>query len=127
MIRSSGSRGTRRTATLQTGWWRWPGPTAAIRGESRLAKDGYDPLMIEQVQGAGTRTIKVGSNLPIHGVIGKFGIYRMANLMGLLDHHVRGVPPEQARGARDWNEYTWRGDQGRDTRLFTGSRPPTWT
>ena len=67
--------------------------------------------MIDQVQGAGTRTIKVGSNLPIHGVVGKFGIYRFANLLGLLDHHVRKVPPEKARGARDWNEYTWRGDQ----------------
>ncbi|MEI2723979.1 MAG: hypothetical protein V9H26_10705 [Verrucomicrobiota bacterium] len=32
-------------------------------------------------------------------------------VLGLLDHHVRGVPPEKARGARDWNEYTWRGDQ----------------
>ncbi|MGK4277444.1 hypothetical protein, partial [Escherichia coli] len=41
----------------------------------------------------------------------KFGIYRFGNLLGLLDHHVRHVPPEQARGARDWNEYTWRGDQ----------------
>jgi len=81
------------------------------QGRARLVKDGYEPLMIDQVQGAGTRTIKVGSNLPIHGVIGKFGIYRMANLMGLHDHQVRGVPPEQARGARDWNEYTWRGDQ----------------
>jgi nitrate reductase alpha subunit len=80
-------------------------------GNARLAKDGYDPLMIEQVQGAGTRTVKVGSNLPIHGIIGKFGIYRLANLLGLLDHHVRGVPVEQARGGRDWNEYTWRGDQ----------------
>jgi len=81
------------------------------QGRARLAKDSYDPLMIDQAQGAGTRTIKVGANLPIHGVIGKFGIFRMANLIGLLDHHVRGVPPEQARGARDWNEYTWRGDQ----------------
>ena len=67
--------------------------------------------MIDQVAGAGTRTIKIGSNLPMHGLVGKFGIYRLANLLGLLDHHVRGVPPEQARGARDWNEYTWRGDQ----------------
>ena len=67
--------------------------------------------MIDQVQGAGTRTIKVGSNLPIHGLVGKFGIYRLANLLGLVDHHVRGVPAEKARGARDWNEYTWRGDQ----------------
>jgi len=80
-------------------------------GAARLERDGYEQLMIDKVEGAGTRTIKVGSNLPVHGVIGKFGIYRIANLLGLLDHHVRGVPPEQARGARDWNEYTWRGDQ----------------
>jgi nitrate reductase alpha subunit len=80
-------------------------------GAARLKKDGYEQLMIDQVQGAGTRTIKMGSNLPIHGLVGKFGIYRMANLLGLVDHHVRGVPPEKARGARDWNEYTWRGDQ----------------
>jgi nitrate reductase alpha subunit len=80
-------------------------------GRARLKKDGYDDLMLDMVQGAGTRTIKIGSNLPIHGLVGKFGIYRLANLLGLLDHHVRGVPREQARGARDWNEYTWRGDQ----------------
>jgi nitrate reductase alpha subunit len=80
-------------------------------GKARLVRDSYDPLMIDQVEGAGTRTIKVGSNLPIHGVIGKFGIYRLANMLGLLDHHLRGVPAEKARGARDWNEYTWRGDQ----------------
>ncbi|HEY7154471.1 MAG TPA: molybdopterin-dependent oxidoreductase, partial [Gemmataceae bacterium] len=80
-------------------------------GRARLVKDGYDERMIEQVQGAGTRTVKFGSNLPIHGVIGKFGIYRLANLLGLLDHHVRGVPSDKARGGRDWNEYTWRGDQ----------------
>ncbi len=80
-------------------------------GKRRLQKDGYDPLMIEKVEGAGVRTIKIGSNLPAHGLVGKFGIYRFSNMLGLLDHHVRGVPPEQARGARDWNEYTWRGDQ----------------
>lgn len=80
-------------------------------GAERLTKDGYEQLMIDKVEGAGTRVIKIGSNLPIHGVVGKFGIYRLANLLGLLDHHVRGVPPEESRGARDWNEYTWRGDQ----------------
>lgn len=80
-------------------------------GKGRLVQDGYDPIMIDQVQGAGTRLIKIGSNLPMHGIVGKFGIYRLANMLALLDHQVRGVPPEQARGARDWNEYTWRGDQ----------------
>jgi nitrate reductase alpha subunit len=80
-------------------------------GLARLQKDGYEQRMLDKVEGAGTRVIKMGSNLPIHGVVGKFGIYRFANALGLLDHHVRGVPPEKARGARDWNEYTWRGDQ----------------
>jgi nitrate reductase / nitrite oxidoreductase, alpha subunit len=80
-------------------------------GVTRLKRDGYEQRMIDHVQGAGTRTVKVGSNLPIHGLVGKFGIYRFANMLGLVDHHVRGVPPEQARGGRDWNEYTWRGDQ----------------
>jgi nitrate reductase alpha subunit len=84
---------------------------SGAEGKARLIKDGYDSIMVDQVQGAGTRTIKIGSNLPMHGIVGKFGIYRFANLLGLLDHHVRHVPPEQARGARDWNEYTWRGDQ----------------
>jgi nitrate reductase alpha subunit len=96
-------------------------------GKARLVKDGYDELMIDQVQGAGTRTVKIGSNLPLHGLVGKFGIYRFANLLGLLDHHVRGVPPEKARGARDWNEYTWRGDRPRAIRSSTVCRPPTWT
>jgi nitrate reductase alpha subunit len=81
------------------------------KGTARLKADGYETRMIDKVEGAGTRVIKIGSNLPIHGLVGKFGIYRLANLLGLLDHHVRGVPPEEARGARDWNEYTWRGDQ----------------
>ncbi len=80
-------------------------------GVDRLKKDGYEQRMIDKVEGAGTRVIKIGSILPIHGLVGKFGIYRLANALGLLDHHVRGVPPEEARGARDWNEYTWRGDQ----------------
>ncbi|MCE9552899.1 MAG: molybdopterin-dependent oxidoreductase [Planctomycetes bacterium] len=80
-------------------------------GVERLKRDGYEQVMIDKVEGAGTRVIKMGSNLPIHGIVGKFGIYRFANLLGLLDHHVRGVPAEKAHGARDWNEYTWRGDQ----------------
>ncbi len=80
-------------------------------GVKRLQQDGYEQVMIDKVEGAGTRTIKIGSNLPIHGLVGKFGIYRFGNLLGLLDHHVRGVPPEEAKGAREWNEYTWRGDQ----------------
>ncbi len=80
-------------------------------GKKRLQKDGYPEEMFHHWEGAGTRTMKIGSSLPPHGVIGKFGLFRFGNMMGLLDHHVRGVPPEEARGVREWSEYTWRGDQ----------------
>lgn len=89
-------------------------------GRRRLLSDGYDPLMLTHWNGAGTRTIKLGSNLPLHGLIGKFGIYRMANMFALLDAGVRGVGPDEAQGARDWNEYTWRGDQAPGTPFATG-------
>jgi hypothetical protein len=36
-------------------------------GRARLEKDGYEPEMLEHWKGAGTRTMKIGSNLPIHG------------------------------------------------------------
>ncbi len=80
-------------------------------GRSRFRKDGYAQEMLEHWKGAGTRALKIGSSLPVHGVIGKFGLFRFANMLGLLDHHVRKVSPEQALGPREWTEYTWRGDQ----------------
>ncbi|MEE8342334.1 MAG: molybdopterin-dependent oxidoreductase [Gammaproteobacteria bacterium] len=80
-------------------------------GKRRLMKDGYEEEMLEHWHGAGTRTMKIGSSLPLHGVVGKFGLFRFANQMALVDHHARGATPEQAQGAREWTEYTWRGDQ----------------
>ncbi len=80
-------------------------------GRGRLEKDGYEPEMLTHWEGAGTRTMKIGSNLPIHGMVGKFGLFRFANMTGLIDHHVRGKGPEEAVGCREWTEYTWRGDQ----------------
>lgn len=81
-------------------------------GRRRLVKqDGYPEEMLEHWDGAGTRTMKFGSALPLHGVTGKFGILRFGNMMGLLDAHVRGSSPDEARGTRIWSEYTWRGDQ----------------
>ncbi len=89
-------------------------------GRRRLIADGYDPAMLTKWNSAGTRLMKFGSNLPIHGLVGKFGIYRFANMLALLDHNVRGVGPDKAQGARDWNEYTWRGDQAPGTPYATG-------
>jgi nitrate reductase alpha subunit len=81
-------------------------------GRRRLIdNDGYPEEMLEHWEGSGVRVMKFGSSLPLHGVAGKFGLFRFGNMLSLLDAHVRGVPPEEARGARDWSEYTWRGDQ----------------
>ena len=81
-------------------------------GHRRLIdEDGYPEEMLEFWEESGVRTIKMGSSLPIHGVAGKFGLFRFANVLSLLDASVRGVGPDEAVGARDWSEYTWRGDQ----------------
>ena len=81
-------------------------------GRRRLIEnDRYEPEMLEHWDGSGVRTMKMGSSLPVHGVAGKGGIFRFANMLALLDAHVRGVGPEEAVGAREWSEYTWRGDQ----------------
>jgi len=85
-----------------------------------IEKDGYAPEMLEHWEEAGTRTIKMGSSLPVHGVIGKFGLFRFCNMLALLDSHVRGVGPEKARGGREWTEYTWRGDQAPGQPFVTG-------
>ncbi len=81
------------------------------QGRARLEKDGYEPEMFEHWKGAGTRTMKIGSNLPIHGLVGKFGLFRFANMTGLIDHHARNVERDESIGCREWTEYTWRGDQ----------------
>ena len=81
-------------------------------GRRRLIEaDGYEPEMLEFWEGSGVRTMKLGSSLPLHGVAGKFSLFRFANGLGLLDASVRGVDESEAVGARDWSEYTWRGDQ----------------
>jgi nitrate reductase alpha subunit len=81
-------------------------------GRRRLLEaDGYEPEMLQFWEESGVRTIKLGSSLPLHGVAGKFSLFRFANMLGLLDAAVRGVDETEAVGARDWSEYTWRGDQ----------------
>ncbi len=81
-------------------------------GRRRLIdEDGYPPEMLEFWEESGVRTMKLGSSLPLHGVAGKFALFRFANSLSLLDAAVRGVGEDEAVGARDWSEYTWRGDQ----------------
>ncbi|RJP36235.1 MAG: nitrate oxidoreductase subunit alpha [Phycisphaerales bacterium] len=80
-------------------------------GAARLRAQGYPEEMIAEMGGAGTRTFKMRGGMGLLGVIGKYGMYRLNNSMALLDAHVRGVGPDQARGGRNWSNYTWHGDQ----------------
>lgn len=80
-------------------------------GRRRLEAEGYQPEMIAEMEGAGTRTMKLRGGMGLTGVIGKYGMYRMSNMLALLDAHVRGVSEEQAKGGRNWSNYTWHGDQ----------------
>jgi nitrate reductase alpha subunit len=76
--------------------------------------------MIEAMDGAGTRTFKCRGGMGLLGVIGKYGMYRFANGMALLDAHVRGVDEQEAKGGRTWSNYTWHGDQAPGHPFTTG-------
>ncbi len=80
-------------------------------GARILLDEGYQPEMVEAMEGAGTRTFKLRGGMGLLGVIGKYGMYRFSNMLALLDTHVRGVPHEEALGGRNWSNYTWHGDQ----------------
>jgi len=86
---------------------RYSGP----EGKRRLLAQGYQPEMVDEMHGAGTRTVKMRGGMGLLGVIGKYGIYRLNNSLALLDERLRGVKPEEALAGRNWSNYTWHGDQ----------------
>lgn len=89
-------------------------------GQALLLEQGYPPEMVEATGGAGTRTFKCRGGMGLLGVIGKYGMYRFANMLALLDEKVRGVAPDQALGGRTWSNYTWHGDQAPGHPFVTG-------
>lgn len=89
-------------------------------GKKILLAEGYQPEMVEAMEGAGTRTMKFRGGMGLLGVMGKYGMYRNSNSMALLDVFVRGVKHEEAKGGRNWSNYTWHGDQAPGTPFVTG-------
>lgn len=98
-------------------------------GKTYLRAQGYDPDMVEQVGGAGTRVMKFRGGMAKQGAVRIFGAFRMGNSMALLDHHIRGVGPDEAKGAGSWDSYSFHtdlppghpmvtGDQTNDFELF---------
>ncbi len=80
-------------------------------GKKKLLEQGYPEEMLAPMEGSGMRTMKFRGGMGLLGVFGKYGMYRLANTMAILDTHVRGVKEEDAKAGRIWSNYTWHGDQ----------------
>lgn len=80
-------------------------------GKKRLLDQGYQPEMVEMTKGAGTRCCKFRGGMGLLGVIGKYGMYRLANTLAYVDTKIRGVKEEDSLAGRVWSNYTWHGDQ----------------
>jgi len=74
------------------------------------------------MEGAGTRTLKFRGGMPFIAPFRVGGLYRMANLMALLDAHVRRVGPEEAKGGRHWDSYSWHTDLPPGHPMVTGQQ-----
>ncbi len=95
-------------------------------GMERLRKQGYDEAMVEATRGAGVQTIKFRGGMPPLGATRIFAQYRLANMMALLDAQIRKVGPEQALGARGWDNYSWHTDLPPGHPMVTGQQTVDW-
>ncbi len=91
-------------------------------GMEKLKKQGYDPLMAERTGGAGTQVLKFRGGMPPLGATRIFAQYRFANMLALLDSHIRGVGPDEAKGARGWDNYSWHTDLPPGHPMVTGQQ-----
>lgn len=92
------------------------------QGKKYLLAQGYDPDMVEQVGGAGTRVLKFRGGMAKQGAVRIFGAFRMANSMALLDADVRGVSPDDAKGAGTWDSYSFHTDLPPGHPMVTGEQ-----
>jgi len=90
------------------------------QGKKWLDVQGYDHHMVEAVKGVGTQVIKMRGGMFLLGITRIFGQYRFANTLALLDSHVRKVGPDEALGARGWDNYTWHTDLPPGHPMVTG-------
>ncbi len=91
-------------------------------GQRRLLAQGYDPLMVEATQGAGTQVLKFRGGMPPLGMTRIFAQYRLANSMALLDDQLRGTGPGGALGGRGWDNYSWHTDLPPGHPMVTGQQ-----
>jgi len=91
-------------------------------GQRRLLAQHYDEVCVKATQGAGTQVLKFRGGMPLLGLTRIFGLYRLANSMALLDAAVRKVGPDQAVGARGFDNYSWHTDLPPGHPMVTGQQ-----
>jgi nitrate reductase alpha subunit len=96
------------------------------KGKNFLLAQGYEPECVEATGGAGVQTMKFRGGMWLLGVTRITAQYRTANSMALLDAHVRGVKPEEAVGARGFDNYSWHTDLPPGHPMVTGQQTSDW-
>lgn len=92
------------------------------KGAEYLRRQGYDPASIEAMQNAGTQVLKFRGGMPLLGATRLMGFVRMANMMALLDNHIRKTGPDKAIGARHLDNYSWHTDLPPGHPMVTGQQ-----
>ncbi|MEE8556758.1 MAG: molybdopterin-dependent oxidoreductase, partial [Myxococcota bacterium] len=92
------------------------------QGARQLTAQGYHPSMVEACEGSGVRTLKFRGGMPVLGSVKLFGQYRQANSMALLDAHIRGVGPDEAKGGVGLDNYSWHTDLPPGHPMVTGQQ-----
>ena len=92
-------------------------------GRRRLERQGhYHPAMLDAMRGAGTQVLKFRGSMPFISVIRYTSPYRMANMMALLDSHIRGTDAATALGGRGWDNYAFHTDLAPGHPMVTGQQ-----
>ncbi|WP_394742383.1 molybdopterin-dependent oxidoreductase [Natronococcus roseus] len=94
------------------------GPT----GTEALLEQDYDERVVEETGGVGTQAMKLRGGMPFLGMIRLQGMYRVANQMALVDHHVRDVDEDDAVGGVGLDNYSWHTDLPPGHTMVTGQQ-----
>lgn len=95
---------------------------SGAEGAKKLAKQGYEPEVIDAMHERGTQTLKFRGGMPLLGTTRLFALTRMANVMALLDADIRGVKPDEAKGGRHFDSYSWHTDLPPGHPMVTGQQ-----
>jgi len=95
---------------------------SGAQGANLLRQQGYDPAMIDAMREAGTRTLKFRGGMPFLGATRVAGLFRVGNMMALLDEHIRKVGVDRAQGGRSWDSYAWHTDLPPGHPMVTGQQ-----